>query len=154
MKTVTITAPEGYEFDQIKDGDIIFKEKKKRIVTYEDVAIELFQGKTTVYASSNGTASAWNTHRVDCCIASNNATSSRQVEKLMAINKLMNVAKWLNPKGDKGKYAMHINDQGCVEAILNSHSYGLPIFVDPPTAVRAVQILGENVIKLALTQDY
>lgn len=153
MKTVSITAPEGFEFEKVENGKIIFKEVKK-VVTYEDVAKEMFFHKEAYFVLGDSSIAELDTSNGYRSADASNAATSRQLEKLLAMNKLMNVAKWLNPTGEKGKYGLHLKDNGNIDFILNSHAYGLPIFINPIVAVRAIKILGEDVVKLALTNDY
>ena len=90
-----------------------------------------------------------------------NATSRKQLEKLCAINKLMNVAKYLNGdwqpdwiSEDEVNYCLCIEND---EIYINYHSLsnGLDIyFKSQELAWQAVDILGKETIKLALCTDY
>lgn len=92
MKEQIIQLPDNFEVKEIKDGKIILVEKEKKL-TYEDIAKSLFS-KPAFFIGADGTI--WAKSLNDCTTDLNNCTSKRQAEKLLAINKLMNVAKYLN----------------------------------------------------------
>ena len=98
MKEQIIQIPDTLEIKEIKDGKIILVEKEKKL-TYEDIAEELFS-KPVFYIGANGDIEpAGNLSNYVTNL--NNCTSKRQAEKLLAINKLMNVAKYLNGDSDE-----------------------------------------------------
>ena len=99
-----------------------------------------------------------------------NMTSRKQAEKLLAINKLLNVAAYLNKKEDGTRWKPDFSD-------VNNEFYTLGIDPDDdsvrvievnmqrvPTEVvyfrteelakQAIQILGKDTVRLALTSDY
>lgn len=96
MKTngLTIIPPEGMEAYQ-EGNEIKFRPIKTQI-SYEDVAKELFFEKRAYFITSEGNINSLITssHYKDL----NNCTSEKQTKKLLAINQLMNVAKYLNAK--------------------------------------------------------
>jgi len=160
MKEQIIRIPDTLEIKEIKDGKIILVEKEHKL-TYEDIARELFS-KPTFYIGVCG-----DIETADClsnyATNSNNCTSKRQGEKLLAINKLMNVAKYLN--GDwqpdweyihENKYYISI-DHDCkvlriddIRIMQSSDIY----FKSKELAQQAIEILGEETIRLALCTDY
>ena len=89
MKTqeLKIEAPEGYEvdWDNSSMNTIRFKPIKKKI-TYQDVI-------NNIKAKNIGVSVQFGLTKIgtDCFI-----TSEKQLEQLLALNKLMNVAKYLN----------------------------------------------------------
>ena len=99
MKTqeLKIEAPEGYEvdWDNSSNNVIRFKPIKNKI-TYNDICRELFLNKPSWRLDDLGNAI--------CANCSSNATiryniistSYEQLQQLSAVNKLMNVAKYLN----------------------------------------------------------
>ena len=157
MKTSIIKIPKGFRVKEIKDGKIIL-EKQKETLTYEKIALKLFQG-TFYFVSGSGGVCETITSPLD----HTNVTSERQGEKLLAINKLMNVAKYLN--GDwqpdwsymeEVKYAINFNHAknnlviSQYNFLQSSHVY----FRTKELAEKAIEILGEETIKLALCTDY
>lgn len=146
-----------------KDGNtytIIEKEKK---LTYEDVARELFFDKNGFYINTAGNIVASEFDDDDTCNEDNNCISRKQAEKLLAINKLMNVAKYLNgdwqPDWDdknEFKYIIFYSNQykklqtDCVVRAQECNIF----FKSRELAQQAIDILGEETIKLALCTDY
>lgn len=155
-KELKITPPEGYEIDKENSSFECIKFKKKPL-TYEDVAHNLFNSQGSYFISSYGTIH-YNDNR---CSEPNNATSQKQLEKLLAINKLMNVSKYLNgnwqpdwndPEEQKFLieiYKGKINIEGVSDG--NSH---IIYFKTPGLAKQAIDILGEDSICLANSTDW
>lgn len=160
-KTLKITPPEGYEIDREKStiDEIVFKSVKK--LTYDDVTEDLFTGRNFYFINQNGfiKESAADSHLSDA----NNCTSVKQAEKLLALNMMMNVAKYLNEGwkvGDLPRYNRYY-------WILNASNEGLSLhmssamevkgnvyFKSQENARKALEILGEDIIKTALSVDY
>ena len=92
-KELKIQIPVGYEID--KDHStfecIKFKPIKKDI-TYEDVCNTLFKNNTGYFIDQYGEINFYNigTNRFDA----NNAPNGRQLKKLLALNKLFNIAEY------------------------------------------------------------
>lgn len=163
---VKIRVPEGME-PYIEDGEIRFRKK----LSLDEVYKQLFLNRTMYYMGDSG----WICKREDNFDAmipydnrtiANNCTSERQVEKLLAIIKLMNVAKYLN-KGwqpnwnseNDSKYYICIDATDLISiervgTVLNSNTGSIVYFSDYPLAQQAIEILGEETIKLALSTDW
>lgn len=158
IKEIKITPPEGYIIDESNSTFNCIKFKKKEL-TYEDIAKALFTEKKRYYIGVVG-----NIHRSvgDDIFDGNNATSQKQLEKLLAINKLMNVAKYLN--GDwkpnwnnpnEVKYYINLNNHNALNTACVMISSGAIVhFKDIDTAREAIKILGEDTIRLALSTDW
>ena len=157
-KELKIEAPEGYEvdWDNSSNNIIRFKPIKKK-TTYKDVCRELFLDKpswrlrdTGVIGCVNCTSSA-NIHH------SSISTSYKQLEQLLALNKLMNVAKYLN-----GDWEPNWNDEfedkiyfyyssGKLNICAKRYSnFGCVCFKTIDLAHQAVEILGKEEVKKAL----
>ena len=107
-KEIKINIPEGYEMDKENSTFecIKFKPIKKEL-TYEDVAEELFsknmftsdiKGKI-FWISSSGAK-----------LDKNNTTNRKQLERLFALNQLLNIAEYYNKKSPKEEnYIYRIN---------------------------------------------
>ena len=107
-KEIKINVPEGYEIDKENSTFecIKFKPIKKEL-TYEDVAEELFsknmftsdiKGKI-FWISSSGAK-----------LDKNNTTNRKQLERLFALNQLLNIAEYYNKKSPKEEnYIYYIN---------------------------------------------
>lgn len=160
MKQITITVPDNCELKQ-DDNNYTIVEKEKKL-TYKGVARKLFS-RRAYYIYSNSTINACNGIVDENICDGTNCTSQKQAEKLLAINKLMNVAKYLN--GDWQPNWNDVNDYkwfiyfsneyktlntDCVHSMQQHFIY----FKSEELARQAIEILGEEIIKLALCTDY
>ena len=159
-KELKIEAPEGYEVDWENSSmnTIRFKPIEKKI-TYKDICRELFLNKpswrlrdTGVIGCANCTSSAIIHH-------SSISTSYKQLEQLLALNKLMNVAKYLNGDWEpdwrsskETKWCLSFDN--CKHKITASNwqtsNYGCVHFKSAELANQAIEILGEDEVKKAL----
>lgn len=151
---IKIIAPEGMEAYQ--ENDTIKFRKIEEVNNYKDVARILF--KDNIIPVIDDYDSKGITIRMIkdeyfypvCC------TSEKQAKKLLAINKLMNVAKFLNArkKSNANKYSYIFIYAG--QLCIGCHDkYHMDIyFKDDSLAYEAIKILGEDTIKLALSNDY
>ena len=156
-KEIKITVPEGYEIDKENSTFECIKFKKKGL-TYEDVAEKLFKNKRTYFIKTSGLIDAV----IPTSIGkynSNIATSEKQLQRLLAINKLMNVAEYLND-GWKPNW----KDVQCSKWYIYwnycQNKFGIDLqhleqsvniyFKTPDLALQAIDILGEEEVKLAL----
>lgn len=156
-KEIRITVPEGYEIDKENSTFECIKFKKKRL-TYEDVAEELFKGKKTYYMDSATNIESFLPENYGVKHA-NNATSEKQLQRLLAINKLMNVAEYLNggwkpnwKDTHKSKWWIYWSHSLEKFEVESRYSYQSEIahFKTPDLALQAIKILGEEEVKLAL----
>ena len=152
MKKLEIEIPEGQEIDwqeSAKQEKIVFKERQ---LTYEDVCDKLF-AKGHFYTNENGAVCF--TRKVNKC--PNNAYTTHQLECLLAKNKLANVARYLNDDWDYSNYShqfiIWIDNKGEL-SISESGLFterATVIFKSKELAKKAISILGEEIVKLALT---
>lgn len=161
LKDLKIVPPEGMEY-YIENGEVRFRKK----LSLDEVYKQLFLNKTIYYMDDSG----WVCEREDDLDAmipydnrtiANNCTSKKQAEKLLAINKLMNVAKYLNgdwkPDWDECKeYIWSICLDGDYIDVVYSFKCNseLVYFKTKELARQAIEILGEETIKLALSTDW
>ena len=136
----TIDVPEGMEVDQVT-----FRPVHK--LTYNDVCKEIFRDRMN-YIESIGTIAGSKSTGSEK-YNPNNATTSKQLEKLLAFNKLMNVAVYLNPNKESASWSITLNDAGGVDCGIWIN-VGQPCFIDRDTCMKAVEILGKTTIKVAL----
>lgn len=139
--TIEIKAPDGYKFKEIKDGNIVFEPIQK--INYDYVIEQL------------------DLDLQDSNIVMLRCYSTRHAEKLRAINRLLNVAKYLN--GDwkpdfsgigKQKFYIFINE-GKLDITANTFCIdSCCYFKTKELAKQAIEILGKDTIKLALSTDY
>lgn len=163
-KEVKIQVPEGYEIDKENStfDHIKFKPINK-VLSYEDVAKELFKDKSAHYTDERGGVS-YSKFTGEQFLDANNCTSEKQAQKLLAINKLMNVAKYLNsewrPDWEKGCdtgikcfIAKTSSDELIIRHIQRTNDVNI-FFKSRNLAKQAIEILGEETIKLALSTDW
>ena len=93
-KEIKITVPEGYEIDKENSTFECIKFKKKKGLTYDDVAKALFKGKMTKYFNALGEIKEGAMYSEYACPS--NVVNATQAERIYAFNKLMNVANYLN----------------------------------------------------------
>lgn len=164
-KEVKIQVPEGYEIDKENSTFECVKFKPiKKDLTYEDVAKELFEYKYCVFYDSRGRIYETPCLDSDCCLQPNKFKSIKQAEKLLAINKLMNVAKYLNcdwkPDWNDGggtKYFLGIKEHFCRAIYIDftcNYNFSIVYFKTRELAQQAIDILGEETIRLALSTDW
>ena len=153
---LTIEIPEGkiVEWEESKkQNKIVLKDKQ---LTYEDVCKELFKNKKIFYTGSGGDINIVQPLdvMVDWICNKNNATTEHQLECILAKNKLANVAKYLNNgwKPNKGDFVFYLTHWEYLSVgMYHFENYGNQIiFKNREVAQQAVEILGEETVKLAL----
>ena len=159
MKKIEVHVPEGYELDEENSTPTCIRFKPA--FGYIDVAKELFkEGSKSYIISERGKVEEANWLDVYSA-AGNNCVSERQAEKLLAFNKLMNVAKFLNNgwtpdfKKVREKWFIYIDEGGNLDYGWDEQCcYGYIYFKNKGLAQKAVEILGQETIRLALCADY
>lgn len=156
MKEMKIIPPEGYEIDKENSTfeKIVFKKIEEKL-TYEKIAEKLFQCKKHYYIADDGgimgTSIGW--------LCPNAAPTEHQLKRLLAINKLMNVAYYFNDGWEpdwndieqEKFYIYYSNVSKTIEIDYNCVcNSGEVYFKSRELAGQAIQILGEETIKLAL----
>ena len=104
-KEIKINVPEGYEIDKENSTFecIKFKPIKKEL-TYEDVAEELFS-KNMFTSDINGKILWISSYGAK--LDKNNTTNKKQLERLFALNQLLNIAEYYNRKNPKEEKKIH-----------------------------------------------
>lgn len=168
MKKLEINIPEGHEIDLDKSNlskGIVFFKEVKRTLTYEGIANKLFSKKTywiTDYGQININQEGLENYFT--CYNSNNADSREQLESILALNKLCNVAKYLNgdwlPRSHPD-YVYYIQLGSEYSKISKTTSFGtgmclssIVYFKTKELAQQAIEILGEKEIRKALTLNH
>lgn len=158
VKEVKIQVPKGYEVDMENSTFECIRFKPKKL-SYEDVAEKLFTTNKAYCIDSYGTI----IEVFRKPVYPNNCTSEKQAKKLFAINKLMNVAKYLNEnwKPDWNNaaefkyfhYTSYTSNSVHI-SYTTSVRYGTVYFKTEELAQQATNILGEETIRLALSTDW
>ena len=94
-KEFKIKVPEGYEIDKENSTFECIKFKPiKKDITYEDVCNKILKSKINYYINTSG--------RIEDTVLEakvydkNNATNKKQLERLLALNQLLNIAEYYN----------------------------------------------------------
>ncbi len=157
-KEIKIVPPKDYEIDKENSTFECIKFKKKSL-TYKDVAKELFYRKQITFVGIDeiGHTFCNNTTYKDA----SNTTSKKQGEKLLAINKLLNVSAFLNNgwKPDwsnerEHKFYIGIEEKEIYVNDTDTNNESFCYFKCPALAQQAIDILGEDTIRLALSTDW
>lgn len=98
MKEVKIQIPEGYEIDKENSTFELIRFKLiekpiEKFITYEDICSEIFKDGLGCYIDGNGDVS-FNVKEYER--DKNNATTKKQLERLLALNQLLNIAEYYN----------------------------------------------------------
>lgn len=159
-KELKIEAPEGYEvdWDNSSMNTIRFKPSKKKI-TYQDVKEKLFpESSPSFYLGKEGgiiQTFSIKYHSRELLVS----TSQQQLQQIRALNKLMNVAKYLNGNWepnwnnlDEPKWYISYNSR---DFKLNTNWAVIcklsPIYFKSEKLIhQAIEILGEDEVKKAL----
>ena len=139
-QTIEFQIPEGYVFDKDNSTENVIRFKPiKKTITYEDIIKKLYPGK--------------------CYYINNNQTSEKQICQLLYLNKLMNVAKYLNgdwepqflDRGQK-KWCIYYNFEDFKWGVTNytHYQHAAVYFKSEELALKAIEILGEEEVKKAL----
>ena len=115
-KEIKINVPEGYEIDEENSTFecVKFKPIKKEL-TYEDVAEELFS-KNMFTSDINGKILWISSYGAK--LDKNNTTNRKQLERLFALNQLLNIAEYYNKKNPKKEKKTH-----CINFDKRNHEY-------------------------------
>lgn len=162
MKTqeLKIEAPEGYEvdWDNSSNNIIRFKPVKKK-TTYKDICRELFLDKPSWKLTDSGVTKYANCTSSAAIHHSTISTSNRQLEQLLALNKLMNVAKYLNGDwepdfiitGEQKWYIRYDYEDSMLRiAYIYTYKDSNIYFKSKELANQVIEILGEEEVKKAL----
>ena len=153
---IKITVPEGYEIDKENSTFECIKFKKKGL-TYLNIHKALFGNGNYYYISTGGNIVSGKNSSVG--EFSHLAKHSGQLERILAINKLMNVAEYLNggwePNWEnphESKWYIYWDTCNKKMAIDSRRAVKCEIahFKTPDLALQAIEILGEEEVKLAL----
>lgn len=159
MSELKIEVPEGME--AYIEGDVIkFRQSTENVrIRYEYVAENLFKNKEAFYIGNYAKINPWVAKENKDTIYENICTTENQAKKLMAINKLMNVSKYLNEgwkfiNGNIGYY-LYLDGEDSIYVSYNCSGVNSVVyFKTEELAMRAIEILGYDTVKLALSTDW
>lgn len=167
---VEFPIPENLKFFFDEEGKLMVRKKhaqndhpqneetQKKPVTYGDVLKELYLGKTAywIYDKSieSGKQSSYNFEDAVNC------TSVAQVKRMVAFNKLQNIAKYLNgdwkPDFDGDHENWNINKDGDTFLAMNTKTLNKAsvYFKSEDLALEAIRLMGEDSLNDLFTTDW
>lgn len=163
MNKIEIEIPNGKEIDWEASAEqerIVFRDKQ---LTYEDMCQKLFKG-TYCFIDVCGQIVEYGRNE-NCRIHPSNAKTKHQLECILAKNKLANVARYLNGNWKPGKtvlghfdaYVLYVTPNkdyiGYIKIQNCAHNSNV-LFKSVELAKQALEILGEETVKLALEPLY
>ena len=95
-KEIKIDIPEGYEIDKENSTFECIKFKPIKCITYKDVCDKIFAKNHGYHISSSGNICY--TPLKEFAYDADNAPNKKQLERLLALNQLMNIAYYYNDK--------------------------------------------------------
>lgn len=134
------------------------EETQEKPITYDDILKELFLnkiaswvGRTKIYIDTIGVVN-YNDQ--------NNCTTEAQAKRLLAFNKLMNIAKYLNNgwvsnfNGKNKNWLIRIEDGKYVARFIKWFNNGSVYFKSEEAANRAIRLMGENSLNDLFSTDW
>ena len=162
--------PDNLQFFFAEDGKLMVRKKTEHEnvpnkeedgnpITYDDICKKLFCNNKIYWAYKDGVdsdmASPSNYKDVDNC------TSEAQVKRLIAFNKLQNIAKYLNkgwkPDFKAGTYNWYIikrRDGGYKAMFISSENDGIVYFKSQYLANEAIRLMGEDSLNDLFSTDW
>ena len=115
-KEIKINVPKGYEIDEENSTFECIKLKPiKKELTYKDIAKGLFDGEPFYTDSYGEVLRLSGKYKKN---EKNNATSKKQLYRLLALNQLLNIAEYYNKKNPKKEKKIH-----CINFDKRNHEY-------------------------------
>ena len=105
IKELKIQVPKGYEIDKENSTFECIKFKQIKDITYEDICNNLF--KSGYYINNNGKIGCVLDFNESIKNDKNNATNKKQLERLLALNQLLNIAEYYNQLHAKEDYKQY-----------------------------------------------
>lgn len=138
-----------------------YKEEELIDINYHYITKKLFKNKVIYFINKDGTINNSSKNYLDYSDI-NNCVSYKQCEKLLAINKLLNVAKYLNEKeindidvtSMKYNICYNIDNDSFFIEHYQSYNNNVVSFNTKKLAEQAIEILGKETLKLIFCNDY
>nr|DAH32062.1 MAG TPA: hypothetical protein [Caudoviricetes sp.] len=161
--------PENLKFFFDEEGKLMVRKKQddepalnektqKKSITYDDILKELFLdkiaswvGRTKIYTATIGVVN-YNDQ--------NNCTTEAQAKRLLAFNKLMNIAKYLNGDwmpdfdGNNKNWFIRIENAKYVARFFKWFNNGSVYFKSEEAANRAILLMGEKSLNDLFSTDW
>lgn len=161
-KVLKIQIPDEYEVDEEKSTfeNIVLRPIRE---TYGTICKKLFYDGILYNINNNRYIEYTIRDKFDnlTIVSKSNCTSEKQAQKLLAINQLMNVAKYFNNgwkpnwSSNENKYFISVTKSNTFYVEFHrAFCSGIIYFKTEELARKAIKILGEETIKLALSTDW
>lgn len=145
--------------EKIHDVGNGVREAIRQPITYDDICKDLFYNKDTYYLAERNKISSW------VMTSSNykdfdNCTSIAQVKRMIAFNKLMNIAKYLNgdwkPSFDRDDAKWNINKEGdtYIEMYTRTLNKSGVYFKSQELTKEAIRLMGEESLNDLFSTDW
>lgn len=128
-KEIKINVPNGYEIDKENSTFECIKFKPIKKLTYEDVAEKLLDDEAFYITSHGGVLHLSGNYKKN---EKNNATNKKQLERLLALNQLFNIAEYYNKKNPKKGNCIY-----CINLDERSNEYYYQDYISP-TIIRGL----------------
>lgn len=130
-KEIKINIPEGYEIDKENSTFECIKFKSKNI-TYEEICNNLFKEECGYFTDSRGKIIG-DILLEETYAEPTNAPDRKQLERLLALNQLMNIAYYYNNYNyvERGYMINYNKEQECYEVIGVGNAYYKLTAMDP-----------------------
>lgn len=166
---VEYTTPDNFQFFFAEDGRLMVRkkiegeaetpdDKKDKLITYDDVLKELYYGKTAYWVGC--TRISYAITKENSYNDINNCASEAQCKRMVAFNKLQNIAKYLN-KGWKPDFTYSSHYTICKDctgeySFLTNCTYqaGAIYFKTIELAREAIRLMGEESLNDLFNEDW
>lgn len=131
-KEIKINIPEGYEIDKENSTFECIKFKPiKKYITYKDVCNNIFAEKYGYYIGPSG--NIYDISLEEFTYDANNTPNKKQLERLLALNQLMNIAYYYNHHKyvEKGYIIAYNREDCCYDVMNDGNSYHKLTAIDP-----------------------
>ena len=130
-KEVKIDIPKGYEIDKENSTFECIKFKPIKCITYKDVCDNIFAKNHGYHISSSGNICY--TPLKEFAYDADNAPNKKQLERLLALNQLMNIAYYYNHHKyvEKGYIIAYNRESCCYKVMDDNNSYYKLTAIDP-----------------------
>lgn len=131
-KEIKINIPEGYEIDKENSTFECIKFKPiEKYITYKDVCDNIFAKNYGYYISPSG--NIYGTPLKGLVYSEDNAPNKKQLERLLALNQLMNIAYYYNNYKyvEKGYIIAYNREDCCYDVMNDGNSYHKLTAIDP-----------------------
>lgn len=165
-----IPIPDGFQVFISEDGKPMIRKKiegdEKKTpdaaegnpITYRDILKKLFLNKESFFVGNSTISSV--TTGVNSYSHINNCTSEAQAKRIIAFNKLQNIAKYLNdgwmPKFDSENYNWHIVKNGDkYDSAYNMYTNDVSVyFKSKDLVIEAIRLMGEESLNDLFSTDW